>query len=256
MRAKVAVSTNDRRIDAVGACVGMRGKRVQTVQSELGGEKIEIVHWDADPTVFVQRALEPAKDIKSISLNYDDTVIRIGLPEDQLPLAIGKSGSNVRMAVELTGWRIDLMSEEEAKTKSVDEKNSARDIFMEELELDADSADVLYQSGAVSLEHLARMSPPMLSANIPEIDEEFAEELIHDAKRAIIVRAGREEKRFTDRFGSLDGISVRVARQLEEAGLENANAIADLAADELMEKIKGLDEELAQRLIMSARNLH
>lgn len=255
-RAKIAVKTNDGRIDPVGACVGMRGSRVQAVSNELGGERIDIVLWDDNPAQFVIHAMAPA-EVSSIVVDEDNHSMDIAVGEDQLAQAIGRNGQNIRLATELTGWKLNVMTEKEAVSKHEGESARARTMFMEKLDIEEDVADLLVSEGFTSIEEIAYV-PQAELAKLEGLDEEAAAELQQRASDVLLTQEIATE---TARTGAqpaadllaVEGITERMAFELAEKGVTNREELAEQAVDELVELVPELTEKAAAKLIMNAR---
>ncbi len=254
-RAKIAVKSNDQRIDPVGACVGMRGSRVQAVSGELGSERIDIVLWDDNPAQFVINAMAPA-EVSSIIVDEDSGVMDIAVEEDQLALAIGKSGQNVRLASELTGWRLNVMSVAEAESKTAEETEGLQKEFMKQLDVDEELALVLIQEGFTSIEEIAYI-PQSEMMEIEGFDEDLVEELRNRAKNALLTKALVSEEKLeaqepADDLLNMEGMDRHLALLLASKGVVTMEDLAELAIDDLIE-IEAMDEERAAQLIMTAR---
>jgi N utilization substance protein A len=252
-RAKIAVKSNDQRLDPVGTCVGMRGSRVQAVTAELAGERVDIVLWSMDPAQFVINAMAPA-EVSRISIDEDAHSMDVVVAEDQLALAIGRGGQNVRLASQLTGWELNLMTEEEAEQKGEEEYTKARQLFMERLDVDEEVADILIQEGFSTLEEIAYV-PISEMQDIEAFDEDTINELRSRARNALLTEAiAREEKvgEVSADLMTLNGMDEELVRVLAEKDITTVEDLADLAVDELME-MTDLDEERAKQLIMAAR---
>lgn len=252
-RAKIAVYTNDKRIDPIGTCVGMRGSRVQAVTQELAGERVDIVLWSADPAQFVIGALAPA-DVVSIVVDEEKHSMDVVVDEENLAIAIGRSGQNVRLASELTGWQINLMTEEESKQKNEEESATLRSLFMEKLDVDEEVADILIQEGFTSLEEVAYV-PINEMLEIEAFDEDIVNELRSRARDALLVQAIRSEEQVEGvepELLQLEGMDSELAGKLAEGGVKTRDDLADLAVDELTE-MTGIDEDRAKALIVKAR---
>jgi N utilization substance protein A len=253
VRAKIAVHTNDKRIDPIGTCVGMRGSRVQAVTGELGGERVDIVLWSADPAQFVIGALAPA-DVSSILVDEEKHSMDVVVDEANLAIAIGRSGQNVRLASELTGWAINLMTEEESAKKHQEESAGIRNTFVEKLDVDEEVADILIQEGFSSLEEVAYV-PINEMMEIEAFDENTVNELRSRARNALLVQeiASEEKVEGVDpELLRLEGMDSQVAAKLAESGVRTRDDLADLATDDLIE-ICAIDAERARALIMKAR---
>lgn len=254
-RAKIAVKTNDGRIDPVGACVGMRGSRVQAVSNELAGERIDIVLWDDNPAQLVINALAPA-EIESIIMDEEAHSMDVAVAEDNLAVAIGRNGQNVRLASELTGWAINVMTEEDAGAKQEQEMGSIIERFMERLDVDEDLAVVLVEEGFTSLEEIAYVPIEEMLA-IEGFDEDIVNELRARAKDVLLTQAiaSEEELEGTEPAQDLlemEGMDKHLAYILASKGIVTMEDLAEQAVDELLE-IEGIDEERAGQLIMTAR---
>ena len=254
-RAKIAVSTNDGRMDPVGACVGMRGSRVQAVSNELGNERIDIILWDDNPAQFVINAMAPA-EIESIVVDEDAHSMDLAVAEDNLAQAIGKGGQNVRLATELTGWQINVMSNDEWNEKQAQEAGSSRDVFITALDIDDDIADVLVEEGFTSLEEVAYVPMEEFLA-IDGFDEDIATELRTRAKDALLTQALASEEQVSDAkpaedLLAMEGMDNALGLLLAQRGVITMEDLAEQSVDELM-VIDGMDEERAASLIMKAR---
>lgn len=254
-RAKIAVSTNDGRIDPVGACVGMRGSRVQAVSNELGNERIDIVLWDDNPAQFVINAMAPA-EIESIVVDEDTHSMDVAVAEDNLAMAIGRGGQNVRLASELSGWEINVMSIEAWKSKQEAETGSILEVFMEKLDIDEDVAAVLVEEGFTSLEEVAYV-PLEEMLSIEGFDEEISEELRARAKDALLTQALASEEKLdkaepAEDLLSMEGMDTQTAFKMASRGIVTMEDLAEQSVDELLD-IDGMDEERASALIMKAR---
>ncbi|UTA49673.1 transcription termination factor NusA [Simiduia sp. 21SJ11W-1] len=253
-RAKIAVKTNDGRIDPVGACVGMRGSRVQAVSNELGNERVDIVLWDDNPAQFVINAMSPA-EIESIVVDEDAGSMDVAVAEDNLAQAIGRGGQNVRLASELTGWTINVMSEEEWSAKQQEESGSIVENFMAALDVDEEVAEVLVDEGFTTLEEVAYVPLEEMLA-IEGFDEDIAEELRARAKDALLTQAlASEEKLDTEPAEDLltmEGMDKHLAYLLAANGVITMEDLAEQSVDDLL-GVEGMDEERAAALIMKAR---
>lgn len=253
VRAKIAVHTSDSRVDPIGTCVGVRGSRVQAVTQELAGERVDIVLWSEDPAQFVIGALAPA-NVTSILVDEERHVMDVVVDEDNLALAIGTGGRNVRLASELTGWQINLMSAEESEKKQEDERAAIRAVFMERLDVDAEVADILIDEGFTGLEEIAYV-PLEEMLEIEAFDGDTVNELRERARNALLTQAIATEEKLNetaDDLLSLEGMDRELAVKLAEANVRTRDDLAELAVDELIE-ITDLDEERARALIMKAR---
>jgi len=253
LRAKIAVKSNDQRIDPVGTCVGMRGSRVQAVTQELAGERVDIILWSPEPAQFVINALAPA-EVSSIVVDEERHSMDVVVEEDQLALAIGKGGQNVRLASELTGWQLNIMTTEEREQKSEQETSVVRSLFMEKLDVDEEVAEILVQEGFTSLDEVAYV-PINEMLEIEAFDEETVNELRRRARNSLLTEAIKSEETVEhaaeDLLG-MEGMDNQTARVLAAKGITTMDALADLATDELTE-MTGMDAERANKLIMAAR---
>jgi transcription termination/antitermination protein NusA len=252
-RAKIAVKSNDQRLDPVGTCVGMRGSRVQAVTGELAGERVDIVLWSMDPAQFVINAMAPAV-VSRISIDEEAHSMDVVVGEDQLALAIGRGGQNVRLASQLTGWELNLMTEDEAEKKGEEEYGKARELFIARLDVDEEVADILIQEGFNSLEEIAYV-PLSEMQEIEAFDEDTINELRSRARNALLTEAiAREEKveEASEELLTMQGMDEKTAHMLAAKGVSKLDDLADLAVDELVE-MTGMDEERAKQLIMTAR---
>jgi transcription termination/antitermination protein NusA len=255
MRAKIAVKSNDPRIDPVGACVGMRGSRVQTVSTELSGERVDIILWDENPAQFVVNAMSPA-EVVSIVVDEDSHSMDVAVNTEQLSQAIGRGGQNVRLASELTGWTLNVMDEAQAEEKSEAEAQSLQKLFMEQLDVDEEIAAILVQEGFSSVEEVAYV-PTHELLEVEEFDEDMVEELRGRARDVLITRAIVSEEQLGDAQPAQDllemeGMDRELAYVLAARGVVTMEDLAEQSVDELME-IEGMDEERAGSLIMTAR---
>lgn len=254
-RAKIVVSTNDGRIDPVGACVGMRGSRVQVVSNELANERIDIILWDDNPAQLVINSMAPA-EVASIVVDEDSHTMDVAVAEDNLAQAIGRNGQNVRLSAQLTGWTINVMSEEDAVNKQQQETGNFIELFVSKLDVEADIAELLVQEGFTSLEEIAYVPLEEILA-IDGFDDEIANELRNRAKDALLTQAIASEEdlsnaNIADDLLNLEGMDDTLALALAAKGILNMEELAEQAIDELMD-IVGMDEERAGKLIMAAR---
>jgi N utilization substance protein A len=252
-RAKIAVKSNDPRVDPIGTCVGMRGTRVQAVTGELAGERIDIVLWAPEPAQFVINALAPA-EISSIVVDEESHSMDIVVDEDNLAQAIGRGGQNVRLASELTGWELNIMTVEESQQKSEEETTRIRDLFMERLDVDDEMAGILVREGFSTLEEVAYV-PVSEFMEIEELDEETVNELRTRARNALLTEAIVSEEKVEHDIEDLmrvEGMDSDTARLLASHGVATQEDLADLATDDLVETT-GLEEQRAKELIMAAR---
>ena len=253
IRAKIAVQSNDRRIDPIGTCVGMRGSRVQAVTQELAGERVDIVLWSADPAQFVIGALAPA-EVSSILVDEEKHAMDVVVDEENLAIAIGRSGQNVRLASELTGWTINLMTEAESQKKQQEESGRLKRLFMERLDVDEEVSEILIQEGFSSLEEVAYV-PLTEMLEIESLDENTINELRSRARSALLVQAIASEESLEGVEQSLlqlEGMDVHLAAKLAANGIKSRDDLADLAVDELSE-MTAVDAERAKTLILAAR---
>jgi N utilization substance protein A len=253
VRAKIAVWTNDRRIDPIGTCVGMRGSRVQAVTNELAGERVDIVLWSDDPAQFVIGALAPA-NVSSIVVDEDRHAMDVVVDEDNLAIAIGRSGQNVRLASELTGWQINIMTAEESQQKQEGEQSSIRATFIEKLDVDEEIANILIGEGFSSLDEIAYV-PVNELLEIDAFDEDTVEELRTRARNALLTEAiAREEslEKVEPAMLELEGMDKELAARLASGNIHTRDDLGELAVDELVE-LTGIDEERAKTVIMGAR---
>ena len=253
VRAKIAVHTTDRRIDPIGTCVGVRGSRVQAVTGELAGERVDIVLWSDDPAQFVIGALAPA-NVSSIVVDEDKHAMDVVVDEDNLALAIGTGGRNVRLASELTGWQINIMTREESQQKSASERGEVRNLFMARLDVDEEVADILIDEGFTSLEEIAYV-PLNEMLEIEAFDEDTVTELRDRARNVLLTEAIATEEKLgesTEDLLSLEGMDRALAARLADAGVHTRDELAELAVDELVEAT-GIDDQRARELIIRAR---
>ncbi|HCX34137.1 MAG TPA: transcription termination/antitermination protein NusA [Rhodocyclaceae bacterium] len=253
VRAKIAVKSNDARIDPIGTCVGMRGSRVQAVTNELAGERVDIVLWSADPAQLVIGALAPA-EVSSVVVDEDAHSMDVVVDENELALAIGRNGQNVRLASELTGWTINLMTVEESKERAETEHETIRKLFMEKLDVDREVADVLIEEGFSTIEEVAYV-PLNEMLEIESFDEETVNELRNRARNVLLTAAIVDEEQLehvSEDLLNLDGMDKPLAAKLARSGVLSRDALADLAVDDLIELL-GIDIERAKSLIMTAR---
>jgi N utilization substance protein A len=249
VRAKIAVFTSDKRIDPIGTCVGMRGSRVQAVTGELGGERVDIVLWSDDPAQFVIGALAPA-NVSSIVVDEEKHAMDVVVDEENLAIAIGRGGQNVRLASELTGWQINIMTAEESADKSAVETAATRIMFMEKLDVDQEVADILVDEGFASLEEIAYV-PISEMLEIESFDEDTVNELRNRARDALVTEAIASEEGLEgmeDALANLEGIDRVTAGKLGLAGIKTVDAFAALAYDEFG-AILALSTERARQLI-------
>ena len=253
MRAKIAVKSNDQRVDPIGTCVGMRGMRVTAVTNELAGERVDIVLWSADPAQFVVGALAPAEVI-SVVVDEDKHSMDVVVDEANLAIAIGRGGQNVRLASEMTGWTINLMTEEESQTRVEAESAAIRVLFMERLDVDQEVANILISEGFSTLEEVAYV-PLHEMLEIEAFDEATVQELRDRARNVLLTEAIVTEEQIgdvADDLLSLEGMDKSLAGKLAVNGVKTLDDLADLAIDELTE-MTGIDADRAKQLITTAR---
>ncbi len=261
-RAKIAVISNDHSIDPVGACVGMRGSRVQAVVGELQGEKIDIIQWSPDAATFVISALAPA-DVVKVVLDEDSQRVEVVVPDDQLSLAIGRRGQNVRLASQLSGWTIDILTEEEESQRRQEEFRVRTAEFVEHLDVDETLAQLLVAEGFTDLEDVAFVDPEEF-LGIEGFDEALIEELQRRANAALAVRTEKAEERrielgVSDEIAAIEHLTPEMLVALGDAGIKTLDDLGDLAADELnagsdgILRSFGLSDEDANAIIMAAR---
>ncbi len=254
-RAKIAVSSLDPRLDPVGACVGMRGSRVQTVSNELAGERIDIILFNENPAQFVINAMAPA-EVKGIVVDEDSHSMDIAVEEDKLSLAIGRGGQNIRLASELTGWTLNVMDEASAEEKSEAESKEYVEMFAEQLDVDEEVALILVQEGFTSVEEVAYV-PRQELLDIDEFEEDIVDELRSRAQDALLTKAIATEEKLDGHTPGADliameGMSEELAYDFAGQGIVSVDDLADQSVDDLM-VVEGMDEELAGKLIMKAR---
>nr|WP_315595468.1 transcription termination factor NusA [uncultured Cupriavidus sp.] len=253
VRAKIAVVAHDKRIDPIGTCVGVRGTRVTAVRNEIGGEAVDIVLWSEDPAQFVIGALAPAQ-VQSIVVDEEKHCMDVVVDEENLAIAIGRSGQNVRLASELTGWQINIMTQEESAQKQAEESEVVRKLFMAKLDVDEEVADILIEEGFSTLEEVAYV-PISEMMEIEAFDEDTVNELRNRARDALLtMELAREEKveEVSQDLRSLDGLTPELIGKLAEGNIHTRDDLAELAVDELVEMASVSDDE-AKALIMKAR---
>ncbi|HEY5603954.1 MAG TPA: transcription termination factor NusA [Gammaproteobacteria bacterium] len=254
-RAKIAVKSNDPRIDPVGACVGMRGSRVRAVSNELAEERVDIILWDDNPAQFVINAMSPA-EVVSIVVDEDMHSMNIAVGDDQLSQAIGRGGQNVRLASNLTGWELNVMSESQAAERTEAELEAAQKLFMEQLDVDEEVASILVQEGYSSVEEVAYVPLNEMLA-IEEFDEQMVNELRSRAKDVLLTKALAQEEELeaskpAEDLLNMDGMDPHLAYLLASKGVVTMEDLAEQSVDELLD-IEVLDKEKAAQLIMTAR---
>jgi N utilization substance protein A len=254
LRAKIAVRTNDSRVDPVGACVGMRGSRVQAVSNELNSERVDIIPWEQNPAQFVINAMSPA-DVVSIVIDEDAGAMDVAVKEENLSQAIGRGGQNVRLAGQLTGWQLNVMSEEDAAAKSEEESQRLVADFMDQLQIDENVASVLVEEGFTTIDEVAYVPVAELEA-IAEFDDELIARLRQRANDALVQQALERGEDLNaepaEDLLTMEGMEEDLAYALARRGVVTMDDLADQSVDELME-LDGMDEERAGRLIMTAR---
>ena len=253
LRAKIAVSSNDPRIDPVGACVGMRGSRVQTVSTELAGERVDIILWNENPAQFVINAMSPA-EVVSIVVEEEKNSMDVAVGAEQLSQAIGRGGQNVRLASQLTGWELNVMDEQQAAEKSEEEMQKLQKLFMEDLDVDEEVAVILAQEGFSSVEEIAYV-PNSELLQIEEFEEDIVEELRGRARDVLLTRAITNEEgagQPAQDLLEMEGMDEDLAFTLAGKEIITMEDLAEQAVDDLMD-IDGMDEERAGKLIMTAR---
>ena len=255
IRAKIAVKSNDPRIDPVGACVGMRGSRVQAVSNEIAGERVDIIPFNDNPAQFVINAMSPA-EVLSIVVDEDSHSMDIAVAEDKLSQAIGRGGQNIRLASQLTGWDLNVMTESDAEAKSETESRALVENFMKQLDVDEDVAAILVQEGFSTVEEIAYVPQGELSG-ITEFDEEMIKELRNRARDVLLTQAIASEENLEDQLPAddlllLEGMQPDLALALARRGVRTREDLADQAVDDLLD-IQGLSAEEAGKLIMKAR---
>ncbi len=255
LRSKIAVKSNDPRIDPVGACVGMRGSRVQAVSNELAGERVDIILWNEEAAQYVVNAMSPA-DVTSIVVDEDAHSMDLAVEEDKLSQAIGRGGQNVRLASELTGWELNVMTESDADEKSEAESREIAELFKEQLDVDAEIALILVQEGFSSMEEIAYVPTGEL-VGIEEFDEEIVNELRNRARDVLLTQAIAREEVIdevepAEDLLSLDGMTKELAYLLASRGVVTREDLAEQAVDELLD-VEDMNEERAGELIMAAR---
>ncbi len=253
LRAKIAVKSGDPRIDPQGTCIGVRGSRVNAVTEELAGERIDVVLWSPETAQFVINALSPA-EVSRILIDEDNHSVDVVVEEDQLALAIGRGGQNVRLAAELTGWNLNIMTVAEADERHNAEDNALRTMFATSLNIDDEVADILVQEGFVSLEEVAYV-PIEEMLEIEGFDEDLVNALRERAREAIIAQSAADEEKINNADPDLkntEGVDRQMLLDLLDAKINTRDDLAELSVDELVE-ITGVDNETAKQVIMSAR---
>jgi len=255
LRAKIAVKSNDNKIDPVGACVGIRGSRVQSVSNEISGERVDIIKWSDDSAQFVINALAPA-EVESIMVDEDNNSMDVVVAEENLSQSIGRGGQNVRLASDLTGWEINIMTDEQANEKIEEESVQVRQDLMQKLDIGDDVAAILVQEGFNTLEEVAYV-PREEMLEIEEFDEALVDELRSRAEDALVTAAILLEEQLKDAqpaedLLNMEGMDEQTAKLLALDGVKTMEDLAECAVDEIIE-IDGIDQERAEQLIMEAR---
>ncbi len=254
-RAKLAVKSNDPRLDAVGACVGMRGSRVQSVTNELAGERVDIIIWHPSEAQFVINAMSPA-EIQSIVVDEDKHSMDLAVASANLSQAIGRSGQNVRLASQLTGWELNVIDASKAEENSEAEANKIMQLFIDQLDIDAETAAILVEVGFNTVEEIAYV-PANELLEIEGFDAELVDELRSRAKDALLISAIAAEESIEiaqpdDSLLTMEGVDSELAYELASQGIVTMNDLAEQSVDDLL-KFTGVDEDRAAKLIMKAR---
>jgi N utilization substance protein A len=254
-RAKIAVRSNDKRTDPIGACVGMRGSRVQAVSNELAGERIDIILWDDNPAQFVINAMSPA-EVASIVVDEENKAMDIAVEESNLSQAIGRGGQNIRLASELSGWELNVLTIEQAEQKGEEEANKILERFMAHLDVGEDVANILVAEGFSNIEEVAYV-PESELLEVAEFDEDIVTEIRRRARDALLTQLIAKEEVLdenapADDLMQLEGMTEALAYRLAEKGVRSQEDLAELAVDELIE-INEMSDEVAAELIMAAR---
>ncbi len=251
-RAKISVYSADPKIDPIGACVGIRGARVQSVSNEIGGERVDIIQWSADPAQFVINSLAPA-EVESIVIDEDTHSIDVIVDEGQLSQAIGKGGQNVKLATELCGWEINILTNDQAVEKAEGEEEEARGRLMEQLDIDEEVAGILVQEGFTTLEEVAYV-PKQELLDIEQFDEDVVDELRNRAEDVLLIQSAAVSAAEAEKdLMNLEGMDEETAEKMKANGIADSEELADFATDELLEILPELGEEKASALIMKAR---
>jgi len=257
LRAKISVSTSDPRIDPIGACVGMRGSRVQSVSNELAGERVDIILFSENDAEYVINSLAPA-EVASIVVDEESHSMDVIVDETQLSQSIGRGGQNVRLASELTGWELNIMTEEDAQEKGASESEGVIKMFMESLDVDEEMAGVLVEEGFTTLDEVAYV-PKQEMVEVEGFDEELVEALRNRARDALLTKAIAQEEKFSgaepdQTLLDMEGVDEHMAKVLASSGIKSQEDLADQSVDELLEvEDLDLDEDRAKELIMAAR---
>ncbi|MBE9527361.1 MAG: transcription termination/antitermination protein NusA [Proteobacteria bacterium] len=255
LRAKIAVEAHDERIDPIGACVGMRGSRVQVVSNELAGERVDIILWDENPAQFVINAMSPA-EVQSIIVDEERNAMDVAVEESQLSMAIGRNGQNIKLASQLTGWDLNVMTTEEAENKNQEDAEKSVTQLMEDLTIDEDLAIILLNEGFTSLEEVAYV-PIQEMLDIDDLEEDIVLALRDRAKDVLLTKAISSEEKLGDADPAtdlleMDGMDEQLAHQLASRGIISMEDLAEQSVDELTD-IEGMDDKRAAELIMTAR---
>lgn len=256
LRAKISVKTSDSRLDPVGACVGMRGSRIQAISNELAGERVDIILWDENPAQYVINAMSPA-EVVSIMVDEEDHSMDVAVHEEQLSQAIGRNGQNVRLASQLTGWSLNIMTESQANQKNEAEAQASQQLFMTTLEVDENIAQILIHEGFSSVEEIAYV-PFQELTKIPEIDESLGKRLRERAKEVLLNRAiakeeqADSEKKPAEALHTLAGMTDNLALLLAKRNIFSVDDLAEQSVGDLLD-LPGIDETQAANLIMAAR---
>ena len=245
-RSKIAVKANDNRIDPIGACIGVRGTRVQAVSNELSGERVDIILWDDSPAQLAINAISPAK-IEFITMNESEKSMDLAVEEDQLAIAIGKSGQNIKLASELLGWSLNVLTVEEANNKAEQDIILDLNYFTETLEVDENIAKILIREGYKSTSDIINGQANL--AKIPEFNQEIADQILQNARLAKLSESLNEQE---DSLSNLEHMTDGIKNALEQKGITTCAELADLAVDDLIE-IPGINETIAGKIIMEAR---
>jgi N utilization substance protein A len=251
LRAKIAIKPNDPRIDPVGACVGMRGSRVQAISNELNGERVDIIVFDENPAQYVMNAMAPA-EVVSIIIDEETHSMDVAVRENQLSQAIGRNGQNVRLASQLTGWNLNVMTDSQAQEKHEQEAHAILELFMEELEVDEEIAGLLVQEGFSSIEEVAYV-PVNEMLEIKDFDEEIVKELRSRAKEALLTQKSQEIVDSSQNLLGLAGMNEKWAQALASRGITSIDVLAEQSISDLM-TLEGMDEAHAGQLITTARD--
>lgn len=249
LRSKLAVRTKDKRLDPIGSCIGMRGARVQAVSNELNGERVDVILWDEDPAQFVINAMAPA-EVSSIVMDEDKNTMDIAVEEDQLALAIGRGGQNIKLAARLTNWKLNVMSVSESDDKQAEENQKISDKLAEQLSIDSEVAGVLIDEGFGTIDDIADADAKNLEA-IEEFDASMVAEMQERASDAQLVQVFGDADSF-EVLSSVEGVDEALAQALIKAEITTVDDLAELSIDELLD-IRNIDKELASAVIMTAR---